>query len=160
MPSEDTNMLEFNQYHKSDNASFIIYADLECLIEKIDAYKNNHENSSTTKVGEHTPSGFSISKISSFKSIENKHDVYKGKDCMKKFCESLREHAMEIINFTKKKMKSLTNEQQKSYQNVKICYICKERFEDKRAKDKSIVKLGTIVIMQGNIETLCTAYVI
>ena len=79
---------------------------------------------------------------------------------MKKFCESLREHAMEIINFTKKKMKSLTNEQQKSYQNVKICYICKERFEDKRAKDKSIVKLGTIVIMQGNIETLCTAYVI
>ena len=32
---------------------------------------------------------------------------------MKKFCESIREHAMEIINFRKKNMKLLTNEQQK-----------------------------------------------
>ena len=53
---------------------------------------------------------------------------------MKKFCKSLREHAMEIINFEKKKMRLLTNEQQKSYQNTKICYICKEKFEDKHAK--------------------------
>ena len=37
--------------------------------------------------------------ISSFKSIENNH----GKDCMKIFCESLREHAIKIINFKKKK---------------------------------------------------------
>ena len=43
---------------------------------------------------------------------------------MKKFCRSLREHAMEIINFKKKKMKLLTNEQQKLYENAKICCIC------------------------------------
>ena len=29
MPSEDTKILEFNQYQKSDKAPFIIYADLE-----------------------------------------------------------------------------------------------------------------------------------
>ena len=29
--------------------------------------------------------------------------IYRGKDCMKKFCESLREDAMKIINFKKKK---------------------------------------------------------
>ena len=57
------------------------------------------EKSSTTKVNEHIPSGFSMSTISSFKSIKNKHDVCRGKDCMKKFCESLREHAMKITNF-------------------------------------------------------------
>ena len=61
------------------------------------------KQSCATKVGEHNPSGFSMSTISSFKSIENKHGVYKGNLCMKKFCESLREHAMEIINFKKKK---------------------------------------------------------
>ena len=27
----------------------------------------------------------------SFKDIENKHDIYRDKDYMKKFCESLRE---------------------------------------------------------------------
>ena len=41
--------------------------------------------------------------ISSIRRIENKHDVYRGKDCMKKFCESLREDAMKINNLKKKK---------------------------------------------------------
>ena len=70
MPFEDTKILEFSQYQKYDNAPFIIYADLK----KIDGCKNNPEKSSTTKVGEHILSGFSLSKISSLKSIENKHD--------------------------------------------------------------------------------------
>ena len=53
MPSEDTKILEFNQNKKSDKRPFIIYADLEWLIEKIHGCKNNPENSFTTKVGEH-----------------------------------------------------------------------------------------------------------
>ena len=82
MPSENTKMLEFNQYQKSDKAPFIIYADLECIIEKIDGCKNNPKNSSTTKVSEYIPLVFSMSPISSFRSIQNKHDVYRGKNCM------------------------------------------------------------------------------
>ena len=35
MPSEDTKILEFDQYKKSDKAPFIIYAGLECLIKKL-----------------------------------------------------------------------------------------------------------------------------
>ena len=50
--------------------------------------------------------------ISSFISIENKHDIYRGKDCMKKFCEYFREHAMKINNLKKKKMNLLTKEHQ------------------------------------------------
>ena len=67
------------QNQKSDKVAFIIYADLECIIEKIDGCKNNPKNSSTTKESKHIPSGFSMSTTSSFKSIENKHDVYRGK---------------------------------------------------------------------------------
>ena len=44
-----------------------------------------------------------MSAISSFEIIENKHYVYRGKDCKKKFCEPLRERTMEMINFKKKK---------------------------------------------------------
>ena len=39
MPSEDTKILQFNQYQKSHKAPFIIYANLECLIEKSDDVK-------------------------------------------------------------------------------------------------------------------------
>ena len=103
MPSEDTKILKFNLNQKSEKAQFIIYANLKWIIEKIDEYKNNPENWSTTKVSKHTPLGFSMSIISSFRSIENKHDVYRGKNCMKKFCEFLREHTVKIINFKMKK---------------------------------------------------------
>ena len=65
---------------------------------------------------------------------------------------------MNIFNFKKKKMKLLTKEQQESYENAKICYICKEKFENKYLKDK--VKLEIIVTIQGNIEVLYIAYVI
>ena len=40
-------------------------------------------------------------------------DVYRGEDYMPKFGESLREHAMKIINFEKKNVIPLTNNQQK-----------------------------------------------
>ena len=55
---------------------------------------------------------------------------------MKMFCEVLKNHAMKIINLEKKKMKLLSNEHQKSYENAKICYICKGKLEDKNAKDQ------------------------
>ena len=48
---------------------------------------------------------------------------------------------MKIINFKKKKMNLLTNELQKSSENAKICYICKEKFENKYLKDKKCCKV-------------------
>ena len=45
------------------------------MIEKNDGCKSNPENPSTAKVSEHIQSGFSMSTILSFKSIENKRDV-------------------------------------------------------------------------------------
>ena len=66
MASEDTKILEFNHDRKFDKAPFIIYADLECLIEKIGGCNNNPENSFTKKVSKPIPSGFSMSTISSF----------------------------------------------------------------------------------------------
>ena len=58
-----------------------------------------------------------------FDSIENKHTLYRGKNCLKKFCTSLREHAKNITDFEKKEMLLLTKEELKSYQDAKVCYI-------------------------------------
>ena len=63
----------------------------------MDGCKNNTEKSPRTKVSEHISSCFSMSTISSFKDIENKHDVCRGKDCIKKYCIYLKEHAVKII---------------------------------------------------------------
>ena len=76
MPSKDTKILKFNLYKKSDKAAFTFYADLECIMEKIYGCKNNCGNKQGNK---HITSDFSTSTISSFRSIENKHSIYRGK---------------------------------------------------------------------------------
>ena len=119
MLSEKDNILEFNQYMKSDKISYIIYADMESFIKKVDGCANNPENSSTTKIGEHIPWGYSVSTIWAFDHIENKRTLYRGKDGMEKFCTSLREQAKNIIYFEKKEMLPLTKEELKSHQDEK-----------------------------------------
>ena len=52
MPSEK-DILEFNQYMKSDKMPYIVYVDIESLIKKIDGCANNPEKSLTTKIGEY-----------------------------------------------------------------------------------------------------------
>ena len=47
---------------------------------------------------------------------------------MKNLCMDLKEHATKIINYEKKEMISLTNEEKKIHCEQKVCYICKKRF--------------------------------
>ena len=51
MLSHNDNTLQFDQYMKS----YVIYADLESLIKRIDGCPNNLQNPSTTKIGENIP---------------------------------------------------------------------------------------------------------
>ena len=41
IPSENTKILEYNQNQKSHKTPFIIYVDLEGILKKMDACKNN-----------------------------------------------------------------------------------------------------------------------
>ena len=104
------------------------------MLEKISTCQNNPNESSTTEINKHTPSGYSLFTHCSF---GNKLDYYRGKDCMKKFCKDLREHATKIINYEKKKMTPLTTKEKIHYNEQEICYICKKEF-DKSDKKKNI----------------------
>ena len=75
----------------------MIYAGCESLIKNKLDVKTIQKKKSTGKVSEHILHGFSISMISAFSDI-HKQEV---KVAWKK-CESLKEHAMKIINFEKK----------------------------------------------------------
>ena len=104
MPTKGNNIIKYNHGEKSMKVPFIIYADLECLLEKMSIFINNPNESSTTKINKHTPSGYSIFTSCSFDESRNKLNYYRGKDCMKKFCKDLKEHATRIINYEKKKI--------------------------------------------------------
>ena len=64
---------------------------------------------------------------------------------MEIFCKDLRDQAMKIINYEKKKEIILTNEEKKSYEKQRICYICEKEFcadknNEKEFKQKQKVR--------------------
>ena len=58
---------------------------------------------------------------------------------MEEFGKGLRENAMKIINYEKKEMTPLTDEETEFYENQKFCHICKKKFStnknDKKVRD-------------------------
>ena len=128
MANEDNKIIKYNQGEKSIRSPFIIYADLECLLEKISTCYNNPEESSTTEINKHTPSGYSLFTRCSFDKTKQKLDYYRGNNCMEKFCKDLREHATKLINYEKKDMIPLTKKEEKHHNKQKVCYICKKEF--------------------------------
>ena len=138
MPTKDNNTIKYNQGEKSIKLPFVVYADLECLLEKMSTCYNNPEKSSTTKINKHTPSGYSIFTHCSFDKLKNKLNYYRGEDCMKKFCKDLREHATKINNYEKKDMIPLTKKEEANYNNQKACYICKKEFDKSDRKHHKV----------------------
>ena len=89
MPNENNKILKYNPGEKSLRHPFIIYVDLECLLKKIDSCQNNHEKSYTEKKAKHIPSGYSLVNCCSFDNKKKMWNYYRGKDCMKIFCNYL-----------------------------------------------------------------------
>ena len=103
MPSEKDNILEFNQFMKSDKIPYIIYGDIESLIRKwIDGCVNNAENSSVTKIGGGGVGGgegiFLVEircQLYGILNIESKNALCRAEHCMKNF-RNLEENKWKI----------------------------------------------------------------
>ena len=105
MLNKDNKILKYNHGEKIVKVPFVIYADLECLLEKMDSYLNNFKKSYTGKKYMQTPSGYSLFTQCSFDSTKNMLDCYRGKDCMERFCKDFKKHATKTI----KKRNDTTN---------------------------------------------------
>ena len=128
MSDEDNKILEYIPGKKLLRVPFIIFADLKCLLKKINTCQNNPEKSYTEKKAKHRPSGYSLVTCCLFDKLKNERKYYRGEDCMKIFCEDLKDQAMKIIDYEKKEMIPLTEEEKDSYENQEICHICEKEF--------------------------------
>ena len=118
-PKENNKTLKYNYGEKPMKVPFVIYADLESLLEKMSTCYNNPKKSSTAKIKRHTPSGYSLFKHCSFDTTKNRLDYYRDKNCIieqkyilqkliiieaKNTCLDLKKHVAKIINHAKKKI--------------------------------------------------------
>ena len=78
MLKEDNKILKYNHVEKPMKVSFIIYADLEFLLEKMSNCHNNPKKSSTTKINKHTFSAYSLFTHCLFDATKTKLDRFRG----------------------------------------------------------------------------------
>ena len=127
MPGKDIGILKHNPGERYMKVPFIIYADLQCLLENISSCHNGPNKSSTTKINKHTPSGHSLFRHCLFDNTKNMLSYYIGKDCIEMLCKDLKKDVERIMYWKEKEMVLLTDEESRSYENQKLCYICKKK---------------------------------
>ena len=59
MPKEGQNKMTFTNYHKQMKVPYVVYADFECVLRKIQTCEPSNERSFTVKTEKHEPCGLS-----------------------------------------------------------------------------------------------------
>ena len=81
IPEKGNKILKCNHGEKSMKVPFIIYTDLECLLEKMNSCQKDPEKPSTAKKNIYVSSGYSLFTNCSFNLTKNKLECYRGKKC-------------------------------------------------------------------------------
>ena len=111
---------------KSLRIPFVTYTDLEYLLLKQQPCQNNPDKSYTEKKNIHEPCGYSLDSISLFDLKQTKHSYCRGRDCIKKFYEEIKELGTKIINYKQKERTSLTDKENYHHEKQKTYYICQK----------------------------------
>ena len=103
---------------------FVIHADFEAITEKIDSCTPNPEKSYNEKYQKHTSSGFCYYVKCEGEENYAEPVVYRGEDCVQKFCEMIEEEVKEISSIYKNIIPpKMTKEDNEKFQKAKDCHI-------------------------------------
>ena len=89
---------------------------------------------------------------------KNKHNFYRGRECIKRFCSNLKELGTKICNYEEKEMIPLADKISYMKSKKNVTYV-KKGFVMIKMKQRNLnytKKLEIIVIIQGNLEELAS----
>ena len=125
MPAEKDKWLKFKNYEKQLSSPFVIYADFECLLPKVQSCNPNPEKSSTTPVEKHVPCGYCYKIVSSNPLYSKPAVVYRGKDPVIHFLKALEKEALDIAKIVKQiQPMKLTEQDEQAFKSATTCHIC------------------------------------
>jgi hypothetical protein len=132
---------KFNSWHKTESPAYIIYADIECLLEKPDApaTTNSASTSSSVPLQIHTPIAVAYflvpsKELGATTCLPPEYHEFVGENCMAEFLCSLESTAKRVFQWNethaRTAMKSLTPEEKTQFEETSACYICKKEIAD------------------------------
>ena len=132
LPNEDNKWLTFRNYNRKEWLPFVVYADLECMLEKKERQnRTTYQHHKAFSVGYYVSCAYDNS-LSSFKS-------YRGEDCIAWFVNELHDlaHRVKAILTTVVPMADLTREESEKFYSAVNCHVCEKPFtpEDTRVRD-------------------------
>ncbi|XP_067211627.1 uncharacterized protein [Linepithema humile] len=134
LPSEDKKWLTFHHYSWKERLPFVVYADLECTLEKKedqDGITYAYQHHRAFSVGFYVSCTYDNS-LSSFKS-------YRGEDCVTWFVNELHDLARRVkaILTTVVPMADLMREESEKFRSTATCHVCEKPFtpDDTRVRD-------------------------
>ena len=139
MPEKGKNTLQFTNYQRQMKAPFIIYADSESIIEKMDTCIPAPGASSTTQTEIHKPCEFSFIAVRSDGEVV-KDFLYRGEDCVQKFLTALVATESDLRESLKQKAPlQMTKQDWHDFNSAVSCHICKKDLVKHNQRDEADV---------------------
>ena len=124
MPRKKESILKFCNGQNQLNVPFVIYMDFKSILEPIQGCRPDPMTPYTKKVNKHTPSGFWAYSTFAYGEVKDPLKLYKGKDCIEKFYNYVKEEAKRLNHmFPEKPMDPSTKAEVKLHRRMKECHI-------------------------------------
>ena len=135
MPTKDNSILKFNNYHKQQPTPFVIYADIEALLQKVERGQPDSNESYTEKFQRHVDCGSAYKVVCCYDDKYSKDIcIYRGENAVYKFLEQMLEevnYCKDIVKREFNKPLKMTDDDELSFRLEDKCHICGEKYTDK-----------------------------
>ncbi|GFY31894.1 uncharacterized protein TNCV_2620311 [Trichonephila clavipes] len=124
MPTQEEKWLEFSNHKFKLPVPYVIYADLECILEKINSCEQDPKISSTESIAKHVPCGFAYVIVGPDGTMVKPPTVFRGKNAIDQFLTKLLDEEksiLDILRFVKPMVFSMTDEE--NFKSSTLCSI-------------------------------------
>lgn len=120
----------FNRYDYMLHLPFVMYADFESILKRLDHEEGLDEKSWTVRQQSHQSDGFAVYTKCIDPAYYKEPYIYTGENSAERFLDYVIAEAMEIRKIYQKKvaMKRLDREQFQIHREAEKCYLCKSSF--------------------------------
>ncbi|XP_011869853.1 PREDICTED: uncharacterized protein LOC105563134, partial [Vollenhovia emeryi] len=131
LPSEEDKWLSFNNHSRKERVPFVVYADLECILKKMDTDPKAYQHHEVFSIAYYLHCSYDDS-LSTYQ-------FHRDKDCIAWFADQLEELAYRVKNILSSNvsMQTLSKEQYEKFNSTTHCHICEKPFapDDTRVRD-------------------------
>ena len=147
MPKQGENILKFNNFHKHLPVPFVIYADFEAIMKKVQGCKQSakmenekNKRSYTEAYQTHKDCGSAYKVICCYDDKYSKPiQMYRGENAVCKFMEKMLEEVEYCKNIIKKHFNKplvITDNDEQCFKTMDGCHICGEKYVDKDVRNR------------------------